>query len=140
MITVADKDGGVEIHTAHDLADGEDGMDGGVALALDDDIFGWDPAADEVVAADLAFRKLRVTASAASSQHERGETFRVQGVRVVEAGAKNRRRAAVVFGSAEDDDNVGGMSFVDFGLLLDLAGDGVDDSSGHQANANEHEQ
>jgi hypothetical protein len=32
------------------------------------------------------------------------------------------------------------MSFVDFGLLLDLAGDGVDDSSGHQANANEHEQ
>ena len=43
--------------------------------------------------------------------------------RVIEARFENRRRAAAIFGRAQDHDGVSRLRFVDEGFLLDLLRD-----------------
>ena len=122
VIAVADENARRQAHTGHDLGHGDGGMDGGLALSFQDDGLARHAAADEVVAADGAFGEDGVAAGAAGGDDARREFALKERERVVEAGLEDGRWFSAVFGSAHDDDDVGGLGFVDSGLGVNAEG------------------
>ena len=138
MVAVADEEAGAEVHAVHDFAGGEDALEGGFGFGFDEDGFAGDAFADEVVAADFAFGEVGVAAGATGGEDAGGETLAVEIEGVVESAFEDGGGAAAVFGGTEDEDDIGGMSFVEAGGEAHLdrevgeyAGDGGGDDSSY---------
>lgn len=73
MVAIGDHDAGIEVHPLEDLRGSGDAMRGAVAFRLDDDSFGGDAAADEIVAPDFAFGEDGIAAGATGGHDGGGE-------------------------------------------------------------------
>src|ERR1035438_7410219 len=126
VIAVAYHDGRLQVHAAHYLGHRGDTLGGAFGFALHHDGFGRDATLGEVGAADGTFGEDRVAAGASGGDDARRHALEIQVECVVQSSFKNRRRLAAVFSSAQNDNGVGGTSFVQHGLMLDLAGHFMD--------------
>ncbi len=76
----------------------------------------------QIRASDFAFGVDRIAACSAGCQDIRSQSAQVKQQRVVEPRPQHRRRPPIIFGSAEDDNNISVLGFVNVRLTLDLFG------------------
>ena len=77
----------------------------------------------QVVVADSAFTEGGVRAGTASGDHYRGRAMLEEIVGMIQAGAKNRRRASRILRRSEDDDGIRRMNFLQAGFVHDAKAD-----------------
>src|SRR5271157_5376022 len=93
---------------------------GVVTLGLGDQVHIGNAPRFEIIAANLAFAVAWIPPRAAGGDDDRRQPALKQLIRVVEAGAVNRRGMADVLCRAKDDDGVGSMRFIHLCLAHDL--------------------